>query len=153
MCKNLNKINVRENFLQLSLSQSITLMAIWLLGISIIGLPIILFVYFCKTFILGFSLSSFFITKGVQGFFLSFFYFFPCQLLNIIIYLFLMNYALSLSLKLIESFFKKKEINFKPILKKYCSILITSIFFMLLSNLLEVFVMPSILNFFLSMIK
>ena len=150
---NLNKINYKENFIQLFSNNFFFLLFIWLLGVSVIGLPIILFLYFCKSFILGFSISSFIISKGLNGALLSFFYIFPCQVINIGIYLLLMNYALSLSIQLIFSFFKKKEINFKPILKKYSIIFIFSTIIMLLSNLCEIFLMPKALKFILKIIK
>ena len=42
-----------------SLINYITLiLGIWLLGISVIGLPILLLMFFSKTFILGFSIGS-----------------------------------------------------------------------------------------------
>lgn len=149
----LNKINYQENLTQIILNHFFFLFFIWLLGISIIGLPVILFLFFCKSFIIGFSVSSFIISKGFKGALLSLVYIFPCQILNICIYLLLMNYALSLSIKLIHSFLKKKEMNFKPILKKYSIVFVFSMIMMIISSLYEVFLMPKALEFVLSIIK
>ncbi len=64
-----------------------------------------------------------------------------------------MNYALSLSIQLIHSFLKKKEMNFKPILKKYSIVFVFSMVMMILSSLYEVFLMPKALEFILNIIK
>src|SRR5574344_2531769 len=51
-----NKINYIET-LKTSLASNIFLVVIvWLLGLSVIGIPIILFIYFFKAFTLGFSI-------------------------------------------------------------------------------------------------
>ncbi len=56
---------------------------IWLLGISVIGLPIMIFFYFSKAFILGFSVSSIIYQYKLKGCLLAFFYVFPHHIGNI----------------------------------------------------------------------
>ena len=58
---------------------------IWLLGISVIGIPIILFMYFSKFFILGFSISSIISNYGFKGCLLTFGYIFPHKIISIIV--------------------------------------------------------------------
>ena len=53
-----NKINYMASFLNGILANLTYLIVFWLLGISIIGIPIIIFLLFLKGFILGFSFSS-----------------------------------------------------------------------------------------------
>ncbi|MDD4282972.1 MAG: stage II sporulation protein M, partial [Bacilli bacterium] len=50
---------------------------IWLLGISVIGIPIIIFLFFSKAFTLGFSISSIIFHYKLKGTLLSFLYVFP----------------------------------------------------------------------------
>lgn len=149
--QNLNKVNSVETFFTMAISNIVSLTTIWLLGISVIGVPILLFFFFSKSFILGLTISSFLLSKGFQGIFYAFVYLFPYQIVHILIYLFLLNYALSLSLKFIESFCKKKEINFKVIMKKYCIVLFFSLFLMVLINVFEAFLMPKLLLWVLSL--
>lgn len=149
--QNLNKVNSVETFFTMAISNIVSLTTIWLLGISVIGVPILLFFFFSKSFILGLTISSFLLSKGFQGVFYAFVYLFPYQIVHILIYLFLLNYALSLSLKFIESFCKKKEINFKVIMKKYCIVLFFSLFLMVLINVFEAFLMPKLLLWVLSL--
>lgn len=150
---NITKLKAEETFLSMFLNQFLFILMIWLLGISVIGLPLILFFYFCKTFILGFSVSSFIFTKGFKGIFFGIGYVIPFQIIHMIIYLLLMNYALSLSLKLMYSFIKKKEISFKPIFKKYCIVFLTALGMMIISTLLESFCMPKVLSFLNTILK
>lgn len=126
---------------------------IWIMGISIIGLPIVLFLYFTKTFILGFTLVSIITNYGVKGCVYAFFYIFPHQVINILIYAFLSIYALIYSSKIIYAFFKKQTIDFKPIISKYKYILVISILFITLTALYQTFVMPNLLKIVLKLIK
>ena len=115
---------------------------VWLLGISIIGIPIIVFMYFMKFFMLGFTLSSIIINYKLKGLILAFIYIFPHQLINITIYTFLIIFSLTLALKIGEAFIKKKSINFKLIINRYSKVLIITLFVITLTNLYEIYIMP-----------
>ena len=68
----------------------IYVLVIWLLGISVIGIPVTLFMFFSKAFILGFSISSIIMNYQLKGCLVAFFYIFPLLystlLLNYCIY-------------------------------------------------------------------
>ena len=119
----------------------------WILGISIIGLPLILIIYFSKAFILGFSIGSILLNYNVKGILLSIAYIFPHQIINFFIYTILAIYALSLSIKLFDSLLHKKKLDFRPILNKYLFILMVSVVLCITSTLLEVFVMPRLVYY------
>lgn len=148
-----NKILITQSFINDSIKEILFLILIWLLGISIIGIPIILFMYFSKAFILGFSISSFILTLKAKGCILSFIYIIPYSIIQFIIYIVLMNYAITLSIKLIESFFRKKTIDFKNVFKKYTMILTGSVLIMLCINLYQVLIVPELIKLFLPVIK
>lgn len=142
------------NSLKNSLISNVSLIiVIWLLGISVIGVPIITFLYFCKAFIIGFSLSSIIMCYKAKGCLVSFLYLFPHQIINILMLTILMTYALSLSFKIISSFFQKKTIDFKVIMKKYSTILLFSLIICILSSVFEVFAMPRLIKLVIPLIK
>ena len=126
---------------------------VWLLGISIIGIPIIVFMYFMKFFMLGFTLSSIIINYKLKGLILAFIYIFPHQLINITIYTFLIIFSLTLALKIGEAFIKKKSINFKLIINRYSKVLIITLFVITLTNLYEIYIMPYLIKLILPIIN
>lgn len=123
-------------------------MLIWLLGISIIGIPIILILLFFKTFILGFSISSIIYTYHTAGILKSFSYIFPHQFLNIFFVIFLGFYAIYFSKKLFNFLFLKKDIQLKHSTKRYLQVLSICLIGMVISSLLETFLSPIIIRLF-----
>ena len=119
---------------------------IWLLGISVIGFPILLFLFFTKAFTIGFTMGSLCLSFGGKGVLYSFLYLFPHQLFNFILYIILFVYAVSLSVKLIMVIFKKKTIDFKPIMNRYCFILGICLIGMFFSSIYESFIVPFLLK-------
>lgn len=136
-----------------ALNSSLLAIAIWMLGISIIGIPIILFLFFCKAFTIGFSIGSFFFTYKWKGILFSIIYVFPHQVISIFALTILMIYALSVSLKMIESVFKKKTIDFKNIMGKYSTVLGIVIILLFICALYETFAMPNIMKVIVSIFK
>lgn len=126
---------------------------IWLLGISVIGIPIILFMYFSKFFILGFSISSIISNYRFKGCLLSLGYIFPHKIINIIIYTMLTLFTLKVSGKILFSIIKREKLDFKIVLNKYFIILLVSVGIIILTILFEVFVTPIIIKLFISIIS
>lgn len=81
-----NNLNFKDILNNRLLNNLIPILFVWLIGISIIGLPIIIFIYFYKMFILGFSISSFILTYKLKGLLLTILYVFPAKIINILIY-------------------------------------------------------------------
>lgn len=147
---NLNYIMALKNG---SISSLSYILIVWLLGISIIGMPIVLFMYFSKFFVIGFSISSIIKGYGIKGCLLSFAYIFPHQIIYIIAYTMLSIYSIKMSIKLISTIIKKDKIDFKPIINKYLFVLLLSIITSLLALLFEVFVTPKFINLLLLLVK
>ena len=124
------------NLLKNIINNNILSLIIWILGFSVIGIPIIIFILFYKGFILSFSITSLIYNFKVDGIFFSFIYVFPHSILNLIIYFILSYYSFKLSIKIIDSLINKKIFNFK-FLKKYIIILLISIIFLTFSALYE----------------
>lgn len=150
---NENKMSFLECFKDSILFNYGYALIIWALGISVIGLPILIFMFFGKSFSLGFTLSAIIKNYGVKGCLLVFGYVFPHCIINILLFLVLTLYATTLSIKLIKCIIKRKSIDFKPIMKKYIFILIVSLIVILLTSLYEAFLMPVVLEYILNLIK
>lgn len=126
---------------------------IWLLGISVIGIPVIIFMFFSKAFIIGFSVSSIILNYKLKGALLSFFYVFPHQIINIYILIILISYATSLSLTIIDSIIKRKTIDFKIIMNKYINVLMVVVICIVFTAFFEVFIAPAIMKIVLTFIN
>ncbi len=147
------KVNYASVFINSFMSSGLSALVIWLLGISIVGIPVILFLFFCKVFTLGFSVGSILFTYQLKGLLLSLVYVFPHQVINLFAFGLLMVYALSVSVKMISAVFKKKAIDFKSIMGRYSLVLGITMGLFLLNSLYETFVMPQVLKWILSFIK
>ncbi len=147
-----NSLNYKSSFLNSIISNLGSGLFIWFLGISIIGIPLILIIYFSKTFILGFSVSSIIINYKAKGCLLAFSYIFPHMIFNILIIAFLSMYSLSLSFKLFNVFLKKESFNFKLFRNKYLIVLLISLISFVVSSIIEIFISPIFLKFILSRI-
>lgn len=141
-----NKLNYTDALISSLGSNIFYVLLIWLLGISVIGLPIMLFIYFSKAFMLGFSISSMLFHYKLKGILLALLYVFPHQILNVLVYSFLMVYSTSLSIRIIKSLIAKKTLDFKQIMAKYGMVLIISLVGIVISSLLEVFLMPNLIK-------
>lgn len=146
---NKNQLKVETTFLPALFSQIVYVLSVWLLGVSILGLPIVIILYFSKAFTLGFSIGSLLYHYHTKGILLSIAYIFPHQIINFFIYTILTIYSLSLSLKLLDSLIHKKRLDFRFILNKYLFILILSLVGVIITSLLEIFVMPKLISYIL----
>lgn len=125
---------------------------IWLLGFSVVGLPIIIFLLFYKSFVISFSLSSFIANYGLKGTLIGFLYQFPHQLIMLIVYLYLGCYALRVSFLLVESIIRRKNLDFKLIMNRYLLVLIVSLITIVLMTLFETFITPYLLKNVINML-
>lgn len=148
-----NNIDVFKSFFHLILSESISVLFIWLLGISIIGLPIIILLYFSNTFILGFSIGGLIVNYKFKGLLFSILSTFPHQLIYIGVYTILVAYALNLSLKLLNSIVYRKVLDFKKIINKYIVIGVFSLLAITLTISYETLILPNIIKLLFSVFK
>ena len=145
-----NDLNYGSAFIQSILSNVLFILGIWLLGISVIGIPIMIFMYFSKAFILGFTIASMIQNFSWKGIVLALFCTFPHQILGMSVYTILMLYAMTLSMTLIKAFMQKKTIDFKKVINKYLFILGICFIGALFMSLSEVFLMPFLMKFVVS---
>lgn len=142
-------LNYTSSLINSITSNCLFILIIWILGISIIGIPIIIFLLFLKGFIFGFSISSIISKFGLNGLLLSVGYHFPHNLIFIILYILISFYAINFSIRLFRVLFLKENINLTPYFRRYNKIFIISVIVSILCSFLEVFLAPILINFFL----
>ena len=120
--------------------------AIWILGLSMIGVIANIFLTYIKGFLVGFSISSIFLTYEYKGILAALLYTFPSQLLNLIIISILSIYSVMFAKNLLQIITSKKNTNNRLMLKKYTIILMMCIILSFISSLLEVYLFPNILK-------
>lgn len=143
----LEKISYHKAFLECFSSNFFLLIFMWLLGISIIGIPLILLILLYKGFILGFSVSSILYFYHWKGILISIIYCFPL-LIELFAFLFLGYYSIQFSKKLNQLLFLKKEISFRHIMRRYSKMFLFSMILVLVGSLIEIYIVPSILGVF-----
>ena len=136
-----------KNALINSLIGNITFITfIFLLGISIIGIPIIILSLFLKTFIFGFSISSIIYTYHLNGILKTITYTLPHQLITLLMALFLGFYALYFGIKLFKYLFKGKDINLRMSMKRYLQVYIIVLLINITCSFIEVFLSPTLMK-------
>ncbi len=126
---------------------------IWLLGVSVIGFIVVIVILFLKAFVLGFSVGSIIATFKLKGILLAFIYSFPHQVINILVFMLISAFALIMSFKIINSITSKKPLDLKHFMNRYLIILIFSCLVLLISSLYEIYVVPKLINFVMSILK
>ena len=135
-------LNMKNNIL----NNNIFAVILWLLGFSIIGIPIIICMLFYKGFTLSFTVSSLIYAFKGEGILVSIFYIFPHLILNIIIYFILTYYSFLLSIKLLKNLINKEQMRLKHYIKKYLFVLVITIVILSISALYETFIIPHIIK-------
>jgi stage II sporulation protein M len=98
----------RDLFLQSFFHNSKFIVLIWILGISIIGLPIILIMLFIKGVTVGFTVGFLVNQMGWNGFLLSFVSILPQNLIIIPVFIIMAALSVMFSLRMIRNQFMKK---------------------------------------------
>lgn len=144
-----NKLNYSNSLINTFIFTLGCGLLIWILGISVIGFFIVLFILFLKTFIIGFALGSILISFKFKGIIYSLIYIVPHHIINIFIFMLLSAYALMVSYKLISSLKAKKPIDFKIIMNRYLIILLFSSIVLIITSMYEVYIVPKLLRYIL----
>ena len=146
---NFNYIDTLKNTLIINY---LIIFIISMLGFTYFLTPINILILFYKAFVVGFSLSSFILTYKIKGLLLSIIYIFPHLIINILLFSLLIAFTLKLSMKMIYSIIKKKEVNMRVYFNKY---LYTGLFIIIMLNitsLYESFMAPYLLKLVVNII-
>ena len=140
-----NKISSTNLLYKTITSNLILNIIIWVLGISIIGIPIVIFILGFKSLSLGFTISSLIYTYKFNGLLKAIIYLIP-NIINIFIVFILVYYSISFSINLFNYLFRKIEFNKRVIVKRYLKLLIVAILLSILTSVTESFILPKLFN-------
>ena len=116
---------------------------VWIIGISIIGIPLIILILGIKSFVLGFTITSFIYNFKLKGIIWGIIYILP-HIINLLLLFILSYYAINFSKMIFNYYFRKKEYSKNVIVKRYIKILVVCIVIYSLSSLIEAYVIPNI---------
>ena len=140
-----NEINYLSSFFYSSWNNILVTFILWILGISLIGIPFIIIIYIFKCFLTGFSFTSILITYGVKGSITAMIYSIP-NTLNSFGSLLLSYYALSFSITIYKCIFKRENKNWSTITKQYIKLGIFFLLYTIIISVIESYIIPNILR-------
>ena len=135
-----------------TLKNTLIIFIISIIGFSYFLCPINILLLFYKSFILGFSLSSFILTYKIKGLLLSIIYIFPHLILNILLFSLLIAFTLKLSINMIKYIIKKKEVNMRLYFNKYLYTILFILIIITITSFYESFVAPYLLKLIVNII-
>lgn len=140
-----NEINHLSALFYSSWNNILVTFILWILGISLIGIPFIIIIYIFKCFLTGFSFTSILITYGVKGSITAMIYSIP-NTLNSFGSLLLSYYALSFSITIYKCIFKRENKNWSTITKQYIKLGIFFLLYTIIISVIESYIIPNILR-------
>lgn len=148
-----NKLDYKTGLINVLLSNESYVLLTWLLGISVIGSPLTIMLFFYKSFAIGFTLSSILMRYKFKGLLLTITYLFPHHAINIAIYLYLALHSLTTSLKILRSIIKKETVDYRTIINRYQKILMIASIVVAITGLFEIFITPIIIKSIIILVK
>ncbi|MGE8204402.1 stage II sporulation protein M [Heyndrickxia sp. NPDC080065] len=143
------KVAAPADLFQLSFFHNVKFLSLmWVLGISIIGLPIILILLFIKGVVVGFSVGFLVNQMGWGGFLLSFVTVLPQNLFIIPMFIFVAVVAVGVSLKLIRKIFIRQNMGFQiiPMFAQYIVALVIAIGVVSIAAGIEAYLSPVLMK-------
>ena len=130
------------------INNELQIFLIFALGLSILGIPVVILIMFFKGFMLGVTLATFILKYQLLGVLPSLLYIFPCFIIYIIIYTLISFFAVSTSLKFLKAIIKKDNLSFKKFLGKYLLCFLICLVLIIINALLDAFLTPILLKLF-----
>ena len=126
----------------------------WILGISIIGLPIILILLFLKGMVVGFTVGFLVSQMGWKGFLLAFASILPQNLIIIPVFILMSAFSVIFSMRMIKRQFMKKYAQpIMPFFKRYIVALIAAVLFISAASGVEAYLSPWLMKSIISSIS
>ena len=120
---------------------------VWILGISIIGIPVSIVYLIFKSFVLGFTISSLIYTYSFKNLIPIIIYIVPF-LVNLFVIFIITFYAINFCKMLYLFLFKKKDVNLKRMSVVYLKFLFVAIIILFVSSLVSSYLVPFLLKTF-----
>ena len=141
-----SNINYKSGLINSLIGNIFFISFIFLLGISIIGIPFIIISLFFKAFIFSFSFVSIIYTYHLNGILKAIMYVFPHQIITLLMSLFLGFYALYFGIKLFNYLFRRKDINLRNSMKRYLQVFIIVLIINIFCSFIETFLAHSLIK-------
>jgi stage II sporulation protein M len=126
----------------------------WVLGISIIGLPVILILLFLKGMVVGFTVGFLVSQMGWHGFLLAFVSILPQNLIIIPVFILMASFSVIFSMRMIKKQFMKKYAQpIMPYFKGYIVALIAAIIFISAASGIEAYLSPELMKTIISSVS
>ncbi|MCR8847018.1 stage II sporulation protein M [Rossellomorea sp. SC111] len=129
----------------------------WLLGISIIGLPLIFVLLFMKGVVVGFSVGFLVNQMGWSGFLLSFVSVLPQNIIIIPAFIFIGAISANFSLTLIRKIFMRSTSSLQfqmiPFLSRYVIFMVVAIGIVTIAASIEAYLSPTLMEAVIGKIK
>lgn len=143
-----DSIDYLKRFKDTLLETIFNVIKIWILGISVIGIVIVIFLYFIEGFSTGFTCFSIIKTFKFKGIVGTLSFLFPSRITYLFLFFVLSVFAIRISYKIILLLFFKKDIDINKEMKRYFKILIFSLIFSCFYSVLETFITPFMIKLF-----
>ena len=141
---NLNYQNTAKHAVMRNLE---TIFKIWFLGLTVVGLPLIMVIIFTRGFVLGFTVSFLLVNKGLEGFFLVLLTIFPQNILHIPALVFAGVAATGFSIYLVRGRKNDRSSIYASFLK-YSFIILVLALIMVIAGIVEGYLSPFIAKIF-----
>jgi len=120
---------------------------IWILGISIIGIPLILILLFLKGMVVGFTVGFLVNTMSWEGFKIALVSVLPQNIILVPLIIFITTLSLALSIRIISRvFLKQVRQPIRPILLKYMLAFIICLIFIVGAGVVEAYFSPPLMK-------
>ena len=126
---------------------------IFILGLSMIGIPFIIMLIFLKGLTVGFTVSTLIGLYKYKGSLYSFIYIFPKEILSFISYIIIGYYSINFSILIFKQIFKKEKVSIRKELEKYLVVLGITSFIGIITSLLDAYLYPNLFNLLLNLLK
>ncbi|MCF2132613.1 stage II sporulation protein M [Strepomyces sp. STD 3.1] len=126
---------------------------IWILGISVIGLPVVLVLLFLKGIVIGFTVGFLVNQMGFHGFLLSFVSVLPQNLFLIPLFIVVSTLSLSFSLKLMKQFVRSGSETMIAAFMRYSTVILLILAVVTISSTLEAYASPFLMKTTLSFLE
>ena len=143
---NMTTINHLSTLKSSLISNVFSVLFIWILGASGVGIIVIVLFIFIKGFIFGFSVGAITYTYGFKGALIAFIYLFPHGFINLILLFILSIKSFNLSLSFLKNLFSKHSIDYRLFGKKYLRLLVLVLLLFIVSSIFETYISPILLD-------
>jgi len=143
---NNHKINYFSTFINSLSSNLLSLVSVYILGISIIGMPLIILFIYIKGFMFGFCISSIISVYHLKGIPLFLAYLLPSKFILLLTWILLGFHAINFSIRLFRYLFLKENIALNRYFTNFNKVLLFSLIIVIVSSVLETCLSPFLID-------